>query len=212
MLGIGPRASNARPYILGHCKGAALAAPFLFTKINGRLQLISRDYSQVKTVLDKEKAPRNQRYIADSSGLHAADRDRTGTVSLPRDFKSLASASSATAAQCTANFSIHTRNCQAVRMGVSPLLFENSRMMTRDFGQKRQSVDFYLFCAHLDFSISSRALARLSSVTLSPEIMRASTSTRPSISRVWISVKVRSARTFFWIRSWLSAKAATCGV
>jgi len=55
-------------------------------------------------------------------------------------------------------------------------------------------------------------LARLNSVTLSPEIMRASTSTRPFISRVWISVKVRSSRTFFWMSSWLSAKAATCGV
>ena len=93
-----PAGEQCSPYILGHCKGAALAAPFLFTKINGRSQQILRDYSQVKTVLDKEKAPRNQRCNADFSGLHAADRDRTGTVSLPRDFKSLASASSATAA------------------------------------------------------------------------------------------------------------------
>lgn len=65
---------------------------------------------------------------------------------------------------------------------------------------------------YLDFSINSRALARLNSLTLSPEIIRASTSTRPSMSSVWISVNVRSLRTFFWISSWLSANAATCGV
>ena len=50
---------------------------------------------------------------------------------------------------------------------------------------------------YLDFSINSRALARLNSLTLSPEIIRASTSTRPSMSSVWISVNVRSLRTFF---------------
>lgn len=44
---------------------------------------------------------------------------------------------------------------------------------------------------YLDFSINSRALARLNSLTLSPEIIRASTSTRPSMSSVWISVNVR---------------------
>lgn len=65
---------------------------------------------------------------------------------------------------------------------------------------------------YLDLSINSRALARLNSLTLSPEIIRASTSTRPSMSSVWISVNVRSLRTFFWISSWLSANAATCGV
>ena len=79
-----------------------------------------------------------------------------------------------------------------------------SRLFGGSFGRGAVPRDFYL-----DFSISSRALARLSSVTLSPEIMRASTSTRPSISRVWISVNVRLSRTFFWISSWLSANAAT---
>ena len=68
-----------------------------------------------------------------------------------------------------------------------------------------------LSCAYpCDFSISSRALARLRSVTLSPEIMRANTCTRPSRSSGWISVKVRLSRTFFSISSWLSAKAAIC--
>ncbi len=134
-------------------------------------------------------------------GSHAADRDRTGTVSLPRDFKSLASASSATAAQCTANFSIHTRNCQAVRWARYPLLIASFHFGTLNFIACSLPVDFYLGPAYFDFSISSRALARLNSVTLSPEIMRASTSTRPFISRVWISVKVRSSRTFFWMSS-----------
>ena len=42
----------------------------------------------------------------------AADRDRTGTVSLPRDFKSLASASSATAAHCM-YFTAGAAKCQS---------------------------------------------------------------------------------------------------
>ena len=43
----------------------------------------------------------------------AADRDRTGTVFLPRDFKSLASACSATAADKTLiYFTIARRRCQ----------------------------------------------------------------------------------------------------
>jgi len=41
---------------------------------------------------------------------------------------------------------------------------------------------FLLYSASRLRSISSRALARLRSLTLSPEIMRASTCTRPSIS------------------------------
>ena len=53
-----------------------------------------------------------------------------------------------------------------------------------------------------------RSLAKLlvAARASAAEIIRASTSTRPSMSSVWISVHVRSLRTFFWISSWLSAK------